>query len=84
MEAKTGTYTLTDSDYAIVCTGTFTVTLPPLTSNLGRSFIIKNEGTGVITLDGDGAETIDDETTQELYENDGVQVIASATQWNVV
>jgi hypothetical protein len=63
--AKTGAYTITADDYCIDCTsGTFTVTLLPAVQ--GRIYVIKNSGTGTITIDGDGSETIDDTTTKTL------------------
>ncbi len=82
--AKTSTYTATITDDLIYCDGTFTVTLPAKADSLGKMLHIKNEGTGIITVDGDGDETIDDETTQELYEDDGITIICAADQWHVV
>jgi hypothetical protein len=38
---------------------TFDVTLPTAVSVAGRTYIIKNSGTGVVTLKANGAETID-------------------------
>jgi len=62
---KTSTYTATASDYTIDCTsGTFTVNLPAASGCTGRVYVIKNSGTGTITIDGNSSETIDGATTQ--------------------
>lgn len=58
--AKTTTYSITASDYTIDCTsGTFTVTLPTAASIAGRIYVIKNTGTGVITIATTSSQTID-------------------------
>jgi hypothetical protein len=51
MPPRRQTYTITATDSIIDCTsGTFTVTLPTAASITGRQYIIKNSGTGVITV----------------------------------
>jgi len=63
----TGTYTVTDNDYCVDATsGTFTVTLPTAVGISGKIYQIKNSGTGIITVRGNGGETIDDQSTQTL------------------
>lgn len=65
--AKTSTYTATISDFTIDCTtGTFTVNLPTAVGITGRIYVIKNTGTGVITIDANSTETIDGALTQTL------------------
>ena len=61
----TDTYVVDQDDEVIRCDGTFTVTLPAATGS-GVAYCIKNIGTGVITVDGAGSETIDGELTQTL------------------
>lgn len=57
--AKTANYTAVVAD-AVNCTsGTFTVTLPTAVSQSGKQIIVKNSGTGVITLNTTSAQTID-------------------------
>ena len=46
--------------------GTYSVTLPPAATMEGRRLTIKNNGVGTITIDGDGAETIDGAATYAL------------------
>ena len=62
--AVTSTYTVLQADFVIDATsGTFTVTLPTAAGITGKQFVIKNSGTGVITVDGNGTETIDGSLT---------------------
>jgi hypothetical protein len=70
------TYAVAAADQAIVCNrGTaMTVNLPAATGS-GRLLAIKNIGAGTVTVDGDSGETIDGETTQELAQWDGVQIV---------
>ena len=69
--AVTGTYSVSADDYAIDCTsGTFTVTLPTssnfgVLNNIGKIYVIKNSGTGVITVSA-GGQTIDGSSTVTL------------------
>lgn len=56
--AKTGTYSITTSDYLINCTsGTFTATLPTAVGLTGRSFQIINSGSGTITIGTTSSQT---------------------------
>lgn len=49
-----------NTDYAVDCTsGTFTVTLPTAVGISGRIFVIKNSGTGVISVNTTSGQTID-------------------------
>jgi len=82
--AKTSTYTLSATDVVCLCTGTFTITLPTAVGATGKTYYVKNVGSGTITLDGDGAETIDGETTQPLQENDTAQVCSDGANWVIL
>lgn len=58
--AKTGTATLTSSDYVVEATsGTFTITLPTAVGISGQLYVIKNNGTGTVTVTPAGMEKID-------------------------
>lgn len=74
------------TDCVINCTAnTFTVTLPTAVGIEGQYFIIKNSGTGVITIDGDGSETIDgagNKTLSVQYES--MTVVSDGANWIVV
>lgn len=65
--AKTANYTVSATDFTIDCTtGTFTVTLPTAVGIQGRQHVIKNSGTGVITVATTSAQTIDGASTLSL------------------
>tara|TARA_R110000868_G_scaffold293_1_gene2398 strand:+ start:644 stop:976 length:333 start_codon:yes stop_codon:yes gene_type:complete len=87
LAAKTTTYVITTSDDVIVgnhATVAFTVTLPTLASSAKSKFTIKNKGAAVVTLDGDGAETIDGAATTILNQYESVTVINDTTQWLII
>lgn len=83
--AKTGTYTLTASDYFVDCTsGTFTATLPTAVGIAGRSYIIKNSGTGTITIGTTSSQTIDGVTTKTLNtQYAGYKVTSDGANWKI-
>lgn len=83
--AKTATYTITAADYLIECTAnTFTVTLPTAVGIVGREYEVKNSGTGTITVDAAGTETIDDQLTQVLVQYDAMKIMSNGTNWIIV
>jgi hypothetical protein len=69
--AKTANFTATSLTSTIDCTNTITITLPTAVGQTGRIHIIKNSGTGVITIATTSSQTIDGAATQSL-----------ATQWS--
>ena len=81
---KTANYTATLDDTVISCSGTFTVTLPTAVGCAGREYIIKNTGTGVITVEGDGTETIDGELNQSLNQWDAMAIVSNGTGWSII
>ena len=50
----------------------------------GRIYNIKNSGSGVITVDGDGSETIEGELTQTLYNGDSMQIQSDNSGWVII
>lgn len=80
--AKTAAYTATATDDVITCGAgneTFTIDLPAVSE--GKTYYIKNVGTGVITVDADttGSTTIDGDTTQTVNQYECLQVISDAS-----
>ncbi len=76
------TYTITDDDYMVaVSGGTFTINLPTAVGVQGKLYVIKNNGTGTITVDPNGSETIDGSTTVTLIQNDSIQITSDGTNW---
>lgn len=84
--AKTGTYTAATTDYVIDCTtGTFTVNLFTAVGNTGRILIIKNSGSGTITIDPNGSQTIDGNTTITLTAiNQSRTIISDGANWKII
>ena len=82
--AKTGTATLTTSERRILCSGTFTVTLPTAVGNTGKDYYIKNTGTGIITVEGDGSETIDNNLNIILASMDSAHVVSDNVEWWII
>ena len=84
--AKTSAYTVDNTDCVVDCTtGTFTVTLPTAVGIVGQYFVIKNSGTGIITIDAYGSETIDGVLNKILavrYES--LTIISDGTNWKVI
>jgi hypothetical protein len=80
--AKTSTYTIASSDYTINCTsGTFTVTLPTAVGVTGKVYVIKNTGTGTITLATTSSQTIDGVTTMTIAGGAWVTVQSTGSNW---
>ena len=82
---KTSAYTLTSLDYQIECTAnSFTLTLPTAVGITGRVYSVKNNGSGTITLDGNGTETIERSLTQELSQGDNIQIMSNGSDWIII
>ena len=81
--AQTGAYTVTENDYVIAATsGTFTITLPTAAGIAGRMYVFKNNGTGSVTVDPAGAETIDGYTTAILKPGHScITIQSNGTNW---
>lgn len=82
---RTAAYTVIASDAgkAINCTAnTFTVSLTAA-ATLGSGFacFVWNTGTGIITIDPNGAETIDGVATLTLQQGEGTQIVCDGTNW---
>jgi hypothetical protein len=90
--ATTASVTLADSDdytHIFITTGASdkTITLPTAADNANRMYVIKkvDSGAGTVTIDGDGAETIDGETTKLLTtQYSWMTIVCDATEWHVV
>ena len=84
---KTTTYTATTADEVLICdttSGAFTLTLPTAVGNDGKSFWIVKIGTAALdlTIDGNGAETIDGQATMLLSgQYKSVQIVSNNANW---
>lgn len=84
---KTSGYTATTSDGIILCDasgGSFSVTLPAAASNTGRRYYVKkiDATANIVTVDGNGVETIDDSATVLLSSQyDAVTIACDGSEW---
>lgn len=89
-EVTNTNYTIESPDHTLlVTTGNTdrTVTLPLAADYKGRAIIIKkvDTGTGLIVVDGNGSETIDDSNTRNIVNAySAVEVLSTGTEWVVV
>ena len=83
---QTGDYTVLATDYLIHYTsGSHTVTMIDATTiEAGQGFTIKNSGTGTITVDGFGSQTIDGDLTKLLAQYDGMNIMSDGANWIIV
>lgn len=83
---ETATYSVVEDDYFIDCTSnTFTVTLPTAVGFAGKIYVIKNSGTGAITIDTTSAQTIDGADNVLLnVQYQSLTVISDGANWKVV
>lgn len=86
-QAKSSAYTVVEGDRGDVlfCTSTFTLSLTAAaTLGDGFSFGLVNTGTGSITIDPNGAETIDGAATLAIAPNQTTWVVTDGTVWRTV
>lgn len=86
---KTGSYTATTDDDVILCSGAaFTITLYAASGKTGRILTIKKTDsslTNIITIDGNGTETIDGSLTTTLNTiNETVVLVCDGTNWQIL
>ena len=85
--AKTAAYTIVNTDYLIDCTsGTYAITLPTAASITGKVFIIKNSGTGVITINTTSSQTLDGTASGviTMTQYDVIKVMSNGTNWIII
>ena len=84
--SASATYTASISDSTIEFTsGSVTCSLYTAVGNAGRQLYIKNDGTGVITVDANGSETIDKRLTRTLGEYEDLLIQADGvSNWIIL
>lgn len=80
------TNTFATADETINCTsGTFTINLPTAVGIKGTTYTLVNSGTGIITLDGNGTETINGSLTIDIKRNQLSRTVQSdGTNWIII
>jgi hypothetical protein len=83
--AVTATYAILTTDEVIDCTAnTFTVTLPTAVGAT-QEYVIKNSGTGTITIDTTSSQTIDGSLTEVLSMQYGtLKVMSNGSGWMII
>lgn len=89
LATKTGAYTLTASDYTILCDtagGGFTLTLPAAASHPNRVYVIKQiAASNTCTVDGNASETIDGAATHALStQYDSITIQSNGSNWFIL
>lgn len=83
-------YTVADEYYVMAnpSAGNIVINLPAASGNSGLVYKIKNSDTALtgntVTVDGDGTETIDGNTTIVLNDLEAIEVVCDGTQWLIV
>jgi hypothetical protein len=85
--SKSAGYTVIAADYGalIKCTSSFTLAFTAA-ATLGDKFkfFVRNDGTGLITFDPNGSETVDGATTKILYPGDACEVFCDGSNFKTV
>jgi len=86
---KTAGYTVGVGDLGMmfVATGSTSWTLAlPAVASVGNGFFIslRNAGTGLITIDPNGTQTVNGATTLVAYHNDCVELVCDGTAWHAL
>lgn len=86
----TGTYTLDYTYDEILCNcagGAITLNLPAAASSEGVGYTIKkiDSSANTVTIDGNGGETIDDQTMQTIgFQYTSLQIVCDGTEWWII
>lgn len=81
------TYTALATDTLLVCAaGTYTVTLPVATASTGKILtVLKAGATGILTIDGNGADTINGQANMTLENQySSAELYCNGTEWFLV
>ena len=87
IETITGTDTLDTENVVAICNSAsaFTLNLPAVSGITGRVYYIKNKNIGVVSVDPNGSETIDDSAMAfTLGKDESITVIADPTGWWII
>ena len=78
-------YSVGVNDYLIDVTGnTINVILPTAVGIEGKIYIVKNSGSGIVTVETTSSQTIDGASSKSLKNNDSIEVISDGGNWIIV
>lgn len=82
----TDTATVLTTDMIVFCNKAtaFTLTLPTAVGVSGKVYWLENEGAGTVTVDGDGAETINGSATQSMAQDEAITIASNGTEWRIL
>jgi hypothetical protein len=86
-QSKTANYTILGTDDVILCTsGSFTITLLTAVGRAGKWFIVKNTGSGTITMASTSSQTIDGASagSTTLAQNDSLTFLSDGANWVII
>jgi len=82
--AKTSAYTILSTDNTVTLTsGSFAFTVPTAIGITGKSFVLKNKGTGILTVNFTGGQNADNLTTFTLSENSSIVLESNGTNYDI-
>ena len=86
---KSATYDLTTADdgkTVVATSGTWTLGTDSVAATMGDGYVVDfiNVGTGVVTFNPNGAETVDGETSIAFGQGDGGRLICDGANWRVM
>ncbi len=79
-------YAIAATDDLILCNGTFTVTLLTAVGRAGKSFKVKQVGTGVVTMATTSSQTIDGAAASvtQIFAGDSLTFESDGSNWQIV
>jgi hypothetical protein len=81
----TSSYTVGVNDYLVdVTANTVTVTLPTSVDIDGKNYVVKNSGSGIVTVSTFSGQTIDGSSSKTLRTNDSIEIVSDGSNWNIV
>jgi hypothetical protein len=79
-----GSTTLDASHNVVLASGTITINLPDASGIAGRVYTIKNTGSGTVTIDPSGSQTIDGAATLPLPQYQYRMIVSDGSNWAII
>lgn len=84
ISTNTSAGSTTYTDYVYLCSNTITITLPTAVANT-NTYVIKNTGTGVITIATTSSQTIDGSLTAPIkVQYLSLTLVSNGANWNII